>query len=125
MRRSVAVLVSALFACSAALAQINRDESSGIGPGGRGSTPAEPPSTPKRPPAPATTGCSDPTFAGKYSNELRRLNVPADRARYGTCRDYGAWSGNSYAGQTGLPNGYWVYSYPNWIIYANRGTARQ
>jgi len=20
-----------------------------------------------------------------------------------------------------LPNGYWVYSFPHWIIYANRG----
>jgi hypothetical protein len=65
-------------------------------------------------------GCPDPTFNGKYSNELRRLNLPGDRGRYGACNDYGPWSGDSYAGFTGLPNGYWVYSYPYWIIYANR-----
>lgn len=69
----------------------------------------------------ATAGCADPTFAGKYSGELRRLSVPQDRGRYGDCNDYGPWSGDSYAGHTGLPNGYWVYSFPHWIIYANRG----
>jgi len=71
--------------------------------------------------ATATAGCPDPTFGGKYSGELRRLAVPQDRGRYGACNDYGAWSGDSYAGHTNLPNGYWVYSTPHWIIYANRG----
>lgn len=65
--------------------------------------------------------CPDPTFGGKYSNELRRLSVPADLGRYGACNDYGPWSGNSYAGHGDLPSGYWVYSYPDWIIYAKRG----
>jgi len=69
----------------------------------------------------AAAGCPDPTFGGKYSGELRRLEVPQDRGRYGACNDYGAWSGDSYAGHTNLPNGYWVYSFPQWIIYANRG----
>jgi hypothetical protein len=65
--------------------------------------------------------CPDPTFGGKYAEELRRLEVPADLARYGACNDYGPWAGTSYAGHTDLPNGYWVYSYPHWIIYAKRG----
>lgn len=69
----------------------------------------------------AAAGCPDSTFAGKYSGELRRISVPQDRGRYGACNDYGPWSGNSYAGHTNLPNGYWVYSFPHWIIYANRG----
>ena len=69
----------------------------------------------------AAAGCPDPTFGGKYSGELRRLEIPRDRGRYGVCNEYGAWSGNSYAGHTNLPNGYWVYSFPHWIIYANRG----
>ncbi len=70
----------------------------------------------------ARAGCPDPTFGGKYSSVLRRLDVPQDRDRYGGCNDYGAWSGDSYAGYSSLPNGFWVYSYPHWIIYANRGT---
>jgi len=65
-------------------------------------------------------GCPDPTFGGKYSSELRRLDIPQDRGRYGVCNDYGAWTGNEYQGHTNLPNGYWVYSFPYWIIYANR-----
>lgn len=69
----------------------------------------------------AAAGCPDPTFAGKYSGELRRIAVPQDRGRYGACNDYGPWTGTSYAGHTNLPNGYWVYSYPHWIIYALRG----
>jgi hypothetical protein len=69
----------------------------------------------------AAGGCPDPTFGGKYSGVLRRLEVAQDRSRYGACNDYGAWSGNAYAGHANLPNGYWVYSYPHWIIYGNRG----
>ncbi len=64
--------------------------------------------------------CGDPTFGGKYSGMLRRLRIPGDRGQYGNCRDYGRWSGNSYRGYTNLPNGFWVYSYPYWIIWARR-----
>ena len=80
---------------------------------------------PGQPPGTMATGCPDPTFAGKYSGELRRLNVPADLATYGACHDYGPWSGDSYAGETNLPNGYWVYSVPYWIIYANRAAPKE
>jgi len=84
--------------------------------------PAQPPGTP---PGTEAAGCPDPTFAGKYSGELRRLNVPADLATYGACHDYGAWSGDSYAGESNLPKGYWVYSVPYWIIYANRTAPKE
>ena len=120
--RLTVILLCSLLVCGAASAQVNKDESSGIGPGGQGAAPGDPP---KPPQPPATTGCSDPTFAGKYSNELRRLNMPEDRARYGVCRDYGPWAGTSYGSHSGLPRGYWVYSFPYWIIYANRGTPGQ
>jgi hypothetical protein len=73
----------------------------------------------------AAGGCPDPTFGGKYSGELRRLDVAQDRRRYGACNDYGPWSGDTYAGYANLPNGYWVYSYPHWIIYANRGAPKR
>jgi len=69
----------------------------------------------------AQAGCPDSTFSGKYSGELRRLEIPQDRGRYGACKDYGPWTGSEYQGHANLPNGYWVYSYPHWIIYANRG----
>jgi len=80
---------------------------------------------PAQPPGTEAAGCPDPTFAGKYSGELRRLNVPADLATYGACHDYGAWSGDSYAGESNLPKGYWVYSVPYWIIYANRTAPKE
>lgn len=64
--------------------------------------------------------CGDPTFGGKYSGMLRRMRIPGDRGQYGDCRDYGRWSGNSYRGYSNLPNGFWVYSYPYWIIWAQR-----
>lgn len=97
-------------------------QSTDPGQGGVGAPPvARPPSPPDKDRPNAPQGCADPSFNGKYSNELRRLNIPADLARYGRCRDYGAWPGNSYAGHTNLPHGFWVYSYPYWIIFAKRG----
>lgn len=104
-------------------------QNSGAEQGGTGSAPIGPPSDtlnreappPPTPPAPsAAQGCADPTFSGKYTQELRRIAVPRDLGRYGRCRDYGRWSGNTYEGHTNLPNGFWVYSYPEWIIYAVR-----
>ena len=68
-------------------------------------------------------GCPDPTFGGKYAQELRRIEVPQDRGQYGACNDYGEWSGTAYEGHANLPSGYWVYSFPHWIIYAIRGGA--
>jgi hypothetical protein len=61
--------------------------------------------------------CADPTFGGKYAGMVRSLRIPGDVRQYGRCRDYGRWSGNSYKGHRNLPNGFWVYSYPYWIIW--------
>lgn len=66
------------------------------------------------------SGCQDASMGGKYSGVMRRLRIPGDVRRYGRCRDYGRWSGNYYRGFGPLPRGYWVYSYPYWIIWARR-----
>jgi len=119
MRRLVLALAVAAIMIAPAPAQQPEAGQGGIGAGPPGApAPKAPVLNREQPAVPA--GCADPSFNGKYSNEVRRLAVPADLARYGRCRDYGPWQGSSYAGHANLPNGYWVYSYPNWIIYANR-----
>ncbi len=65
-------------------------------------------------------GCADPSVGGKYSGFIMRLNIPGDVAQYGQCRDYGAWRGYSYKGYHNLPQGFWVYSAPYWIIWARQ-----
>jgi len=62
----------------------------------------------------------NPSFGGKYVNLLRRISVPQDRRRYGLCRDYGRYSGSSWAGYRNLPSGYWTYKYPHWYIWGRR-----
>ena len=69
--------------------------------------------------APAGGAC-DPSFGGKYVSLLRRISVPRDRRRYGLCRDYGRYSGSSWAGYRNLPPGYWTYKYPHWYIWGRR-----
>jgi len=69
--------------------------------------------------APVGAAC-DPSFGGKYVNLLRRISVPNDRQRYGLCRDYGRYSGSSWAGYRNLPRGYWTYKYPHWYIWGRR-----
>jgi len=86
-------------------------------------TPPQFPGAP--PPSTQVQGCLDPTFGGKYAGELKRLPVPDDRGQYGACNDYGEWTGDSYAGHANLPKGYWVYSYPDWIIFANTTAPKQ
>ncbi len=62
----------------------------------------------------------DPSFGGKYVSLLRRISVPQDRRRYGLCRDYGRYSGSSWAAYRNLPAGYWTYKYPHWYIWGQR-----
>jgi hypothetical protein len=59
----------------------------------------------------------------QYRNLLRQFEVAADRASYGDFYDYGYWAGGSYAGQTDLPAGYWVYLAPNWYIFKDDASA--
>jgi HEAT repeat protein len=54
---------------------------------------------------------------GKYRTLLRRIKVPQDRDQYKDYCDYGHFEGNSWAGYSDLPPGYWVYVYPHWFIW--------
>jgi secreted protein with Ig-like and vWFA domain len=56
---------------------------------------------------------------GKYKNLLRIVEAPGDVSSYGAARDFGRWEGTSYANQNNLPQGYWVYVYPNWYIWGD------
>lgn len=57
---------------------------------------------------------------GKYKNLLRIVEAEGDRASYGAFYDYGRWEGTSYREQNNLPQGYWVYVYPNWYIWGDQ-----
>ena len=59
----------------------------------------------------------------RYRTLLRKFEVPGDQASYGDFCDFGYWSGTSYAGQNGLPAGYWVYLAPNWYIFKDASPA--
>ncbi len=54
---------------------------------------------------------------GKYTKLLKKIEVPGDKSTYGEFRDYGQYSGTSYAGFDNLPAGYWVYVSPHWYIW--------
>jgi len=57
------------------------------------------------------------TVNGKYSELLKRLRIPKDRADYGDFYDWGKWNGSEYKDHSSLPQGYWVYVYPDWYIW--------
>jgi HEAT repeat protein len=63
------------------------------------------------------TGPSKAHVNGKYAKLLRRISVPQDKASYNEFNDYGHYPATDYAGYTGIPEGYWVYVYPNWYIW--------
>ena len=56
---------------------------------------------------------------GKYSKLLIKFAVAQDFAQYGAFHEFGLWDGKSYADKKDLPQGYWVYVYPNWYIWKN------
>ncbi|MBM83201.1 MAG: hypothetical protein CMJ78_21785 [Planctomycetaceae bacterium] len=57
---------------------------------------------------------------GKYAQLLKTVSSPSDWQTYGQFNDYGFWGGKTYAGQSNLPEGYWVYVYPNWYIFKDQ-----
>jgi hypothetical protein len=65
----------------------------------------------------ADAGPSKAHVMGKYAKLLRRISVPQDKANYTEFNDYGHYPATDYAGYTGIPEGYWVYVYPNWYIW--------
>lgn len=60
---------------------------------------------------------ADPTVAGNYKGLLKTLRMPKDCMAYTRFNDYGWWEGSEYKGFRELPQGYWVYVYPNWYVY--------
>ena len=83
------------------------------------------PPRPARPPRPPSTTQGQSGKADRYSTLLKKLNVPRDRASYGDFYNWGYWRGTSYAGHSQLPPGYWVYVYPHWYIYRDKGGTPQ
>jgi len=60
------------------------------------------------------------TVNGKYSKLLRKITVKFDYLANGAFSDYGHWKFRAYAGYTDLPEGYWVYVYPDWYIFEKK-----
>lgn len=78
---------------------------------------------------PVVHACQRPTHVsvtanGRYATPLARIYVPRDCGLYGAFKDYGAYPATSYAGQSNIPAGYWVYHYPHWYVYQRRVTAQ-
>ena len=63
------------------------------------------------------------SLGGKYSQLIKILNCPQDKARYGTFNDEGHNKAITYAGVS-VPEGYWVYSYPKWYVWAKRDLSK-
>ncbi len=59
------------------------------------------------------------TVRGKYKRLLKTIPVPGDAQVYGPFSDYGLWTSTAYAGHDKLPEGHWVYVYPNWYIWGD------
>jgi caspase domain-containing protein len=57
---------------------------------------------------------------GKYTELLEIFEAESDYRAYSTFHDFGHYPATSYAGQSDLPDGYWVYVYPNWYIWKNK-----
>ena len=77
---------------------------------------------------PVVHACQRPTHVsatagGKYAGRILQLYVPGDCAAYGSYSDYGYYGVTSYAGQAGIPAGYWVYHYPFWHVYQRQVAA--
>jgi secreted protein with Ig-like and vWFA domain len=68
-------------------------------------------------PLPSTEAYAQASVAGKYDQLLEKVSAPDDFRNYGSFHDYGRWEGTDYLGRTGLPQGYWVYVYPDWFIW--------
>jgi hypothetical protein len=57
---------------------------------------------------------------GKYAELLEIFAVESDYRSYSAFHDFGHYPATSYAGQADLPEGYWVYVYPNWYIWKTK-----
>lgn len=64
-------------------------------------------------------GCS-PSWNGKYSGLIAKLNIPGDKGQYGACKNYGKWNASNYKGHSVPSGSYWVYKAPHWYVWRNR-----
>jgi hypothetical protein len=72
-------------------------------------------------PTPDPGETNDPTSAyGKYYDLLKEIYAPFDIFIYGDYYDRGYSKQKSYAGETNIPAGYWVYSSPNWYVWEHK-----
>lgn len=61
---------------------------------------------------------------GKYSMLLAQLEAPGDKESVGYFHEDGYHNMQTYGGYRNLPDGYWVYVFPNWYIWAYTGEER-
>jgi hypothetical protein len=61
------------------------------------------------------------TAEGKYTRLLTVIHMPKDKDAYGEYSDYGEYNGTEWGNYKGLPKGYWVYVYPHWYIWEQKG----
>ena len=60
------------------------------------------------------------TVSGRYQNLLTKVRVSGDAVEYGLFNDWGYWKGTAYAGAADLPQGYWVYVWPEWYVWEQK-----
>lgn len=58
------------------------------------------------------------SVGGNYSELLRKIEVEPDFIQFGDFHERGLQPAVHYRGYPSLPEGYWVYVYPNWYIWA-------
>jgi hypothetical protein len=63
------------------------------------------------------------SVGGKYSELIKIVPCPKDKAKYGEFNDEGYNKAITYAGVS-VQEGYWVYSYPNWYVWAKRDLSK-
>lgn len=68
-------------------------------------------------PVVADTAVERAAVGGKYTGLLKVVPAENDHLVHGEFRDWGRWSGTTYAGQSELPPAHWVYVYPNWYLW--------
>ncbi len=56
---------------------------------------------------------------GKYQGLIHILHMPDDKKAFNDYYDWGFWEGYSYGDYNNLTPGYWVYSAPNWYVWAD------
>jgi hypothetical protein len=64
------------------------------------------------------------TVRGKYDKLLRKLYMPQDAQKYTEFCDWGPSKGQDYGPHKDVPRGFWVYSAPNWYIWAHKDSSK-